>query len=163
MNNLEVSGATLGFLRFNILNSGIADTPNLVPGDEGIPTIRNFHFSNIKVKDVPVLVDGFSIHPKKPLDGFSLTNVTGTCGTIPPPAQKPRGFPDKIPAMITLANINHAVLSGIHVTVGDFKGPLLATSNVTGTGLAAAAKIDAADMPKLPDPILPPATPYLLH
>jgi hypothetical protein len=134
-----------------------------VPGDEGIPTIRNFHFSNIKVKDVPVLVDGFSIHPKKPLDGFSLTNVTGTCGTIPAPAVKPRGFPDKIPAMITLANINHAVLSGIKVTVGNFKGPLLATSNVTGTGLAGAAKIDAGDMPKVPDPILPPAEPYKLH
>lgn len=42
MNDLEVSGAKLGFLRFNILNSGIADTPNLVPGDEGIPTIKNF-------------------------------------------------------------------------------------------------------------------------
>jgi polygalacturonase len=163
MNDLEVSGATLGFLRFNILNSGITDPPNLVPGDEGIPTIRNFHFSNIKVTDVPVLVDGISIHPRKPLDGFSLINITGTCGTIPPPAQKPRGFPDKIPAMITLANINHAVLSGIKVTVGDFKGPLLATSNVTGTGLAGAAKIDAADMPTVPDPIPPPATPYQLH
>ena len=83
MNDLEVSGAKNGFLRFNILNSGIADTPNLVPGDEGIPTIKNFHFSNIKVTDVPVLVDGRGIHPNKPLDGFTLTNVTGTCGTIP--------------------------------------------------------------------------------
>lgn len=118
---------------------------------------------SIKVKDVPVLVDGISIRPKKPLDGFSLTNVTGTCGTIPEPAVKPRGFPDKIPAIITLANINHAVLSGIKVTVGNFKGPLLATANVTGTGLAGAAKIDPADMPKLPDPILPPGEPYKLH
>ena len=65
--------------------------------------------------------------------------------------------------MIALANINHVVLSGIHVKVTDFKGPLLATLNVTGTGLTGAAKIDAADMPKVPDPILPPATPYLLH
>ena len=53
--------------------------------------------------------------------------------------------------------------SEIKVTVGNFKGPLLATSNVTGTGLAGAAKIDAADMPKVPDPILPPAEPYKLH
>jgi hypothetical protein len=65
--------------------------------------------------------------------------------------------------MITLANINHAALSGIKVTVGNFKGPLLAISNVTGTGLAGAAKIDAADMPKVPDPIQPLATPYQLH
>jgi len=163
MNNLEVSGAKLGFLRFNILNSGVTDAPNLVPGDEGIPTIRNFHFSNIKVTDEPVLVDGTGIHPRKPLEGFSLTNITGTCGTMPAPGEKPRGFSDKIVAMITLANINHAVLSGIKVTVTDFKGPMLATSNVTGTGLTGAAKIDAADMPKVPDPILPPATPYQLR
>ena len=162
MNDLEVSGAKLGFLRFNILNSGVTDTPNLVPGDDGIPTVKNFHFSNIKVTDVPVLVDGTGIHPKKPLDGFSLTNVTGTCGNIAP-GEKPRGFPDKIPAMIALANINHAVLSGIKVKVMDFKGPLLAISNVTGTGLTGAAKIDAADMPKVPDPILPPAMPYKLR
>jgi hypothetical protein len=163
MNDLEVSGAKLGFLRFNILASGVEDKPNLVPGDDGIPTIKNFHFSNIKVTDVPVLVDGTGIHPKKPLEGFSLTNVTGTCGNTPPPGEKPRGFPDKILAMIALANIQDAVLSGIKVTVTDFKGPLLAASNVTGKGLTGAAKIDAADMPKVPDPILPPATPYLLH
>lgn len=163
MNNLEVSGAKLGFLRFNILNSGVTDAANLVPGDAGIPTIRNFHFSNIKVTDEPVLVDGTGIHPNKPLEGFSLTNVTGTCGTIPPVGERPRGFSDKIVAMITLANIKNAVLSGIKVKVTDFKGPLLATSNVTGTGLPGAAKIDAADMPKVPDPILPPATPYQLH
>jgi polygalacturonase len=162
MNDLEVSGAKLGFLRFNILNSGTEDKPNLVPGDDGIPTVKNFHFSNIKVTDVPVLVDGTGIHPKKPLEGFSLTNVTGTCGNIAA-GEKPRGFPDKIPAMIALANIHHAVLSGIKVTVTDFKGPLLATSNVTGTGLTGAATIAAADMPKVPDPILPPVTPYQLH
>ena len=141
MNDLEVSGAKNGFLRFNILNSGIADTPNLVPGDEGIPTIKNFHFSNIKVTDVPVLVDGVGIHPNKPLDGFSLTNVTGTCG---------KG--------ISLANIKNAKLGDIKVT--GFEGPLLSTYNVTGTGLTGATKLEAA---KTPDPILPPATPYTLH
>jgi polygalacturonase len=162
MNNLEVSGAKLGFLRFNILNSGTEDKPNLVPGPDGIPSVKNFHFSNIKVTDLPMLVDGVGIHPSKPLEGFSLTNVTGTCGNIAA-GEKPRGFPDKVPAMIALANIHHAVLSGIKVTVTDFKGPLLATSNVTGTGLTGATTIAAADMPKVPDPILPPPTPYLLH
>ncbi len=163
MNDLEVSGATLGFLRFNILNSGITDPPNLVPGDEGIPTTKDFHFSNIKVTDVPILVDGSSIDPKKPLEGFSLTNVTGSCGTIPQPSAKPRGFPDKVPAMITLANIKHAALSGIKVTTGNFNGPLLATLDVTGTGLAGAKPLDPADIGKVPDPIPPPAVPYKLH
>jgi polygalacturonase len=141
MNDLEVSGAKLGFLRFNILNSGIADTPNLVPGDEGIPTIKNFNFSNIRVTDMATLVDGVGIHPNKPLDGFSLTNVTGTCS---------KG--------IFLANIKNAKLSNIKVT--GFEGPLLSTYNVTGTGLTGATKLEAA---KTPDPILPPAAPYTLH
>jgi len=144
MSDLEVSGAKDGFLRFNILNSGIADTPNLVPGDEGIPTIRNFEFRNIKVTDVPELVHGSDIHPHKPLDGFVLENVTGTCK---------KG--------ITLANIKNARLSGINVT--GYTGPLLSTSNVTGKGLEGAVPIPAASMPKVPDPILPPKTPYQLH
>ena len=141
MNDLEVSGAKNGFLRFNILNSGIADTPNLVPGLEGIPTIRNFEFRNIKVTDMPELVHGSDIHPDKPLNGFVLENVTGTCK---------KG--------ISLANIKNAHLSGIKVT--GFDGPLLSTYNVTGTGLTGATKLEAA---KTPDPILPPATPYQLH
>jgi hypothetical protein len=162
MNDLEVSGAKLGFLRFNILNSGVEDKPNLVPGDEGIPTIRNFRFSNIKVHDIPILVDGSSIDPKKPLEGFSLTNVTGTCGNTAP-ADRPRGFPEHIPAMISLANIHNAVLSGINVKVTDFKGPMLATYNVTGKGLAGAVELAQADRPKVPEPIQPPPTPYVLH
>ena len=50
-----------------------------LPGDAGIPEFRNFHFSNIRVTDVPALVQATEIHPRKPLMGFSLINVTGTC------------------------------------------------------------------------------------
>jgi polygalacturonase len=144
ISNLDISGARDGFLRINILNSGIADTPNLVPGDAGIPTIRNFEFRNIKVADMPELVHGIEIHPRKPLDGFVLENVTGTCK---------KG--------ISLANIRNAHLSGIKVT--GFDGPLLLTSSVSGTGLAEAKPIPQADMPRVPDSIPPPAVPYQLH
>jgi hypothetical protein len=140
MSNLEVSGAKLGFLRFNILNSGIADE-YLVPGDEGIPTIRNFEFRNIKVTDEPVLVDGTAIHPHKPLNGFVLENVTGTCG---------KG--------ISLANVTNARIASVNVT--GFQGPLLSIYNVTGKGLQGAVQIDG---PKVPDAIQPPAEPYKLH
>jgi polygalacturonase len=143
MDDLEISGAQQGFLRFNILNSGLQDEYP-VPGDEGIPTIRNFHFSNILVEDVPVLVDGSAIHPHKPLIGFSLTNVTGTCGSG-----------------IFLANIRSAVIRDVKVS--GYAGQLLNIDNVTGTGLAGAAKIDAAKMPKIPEPIEAPATKYELH
>jgi polygalacturonase len=141
MNDLEVSGAKLGFLRFNILDSGIADPPNLVPGLEGIPTIRNWNFNNIKVTDEATLVDGVGIHPDKPLDGLTLSNITGTAT---------KG--------IALANIKNAKLSNIKVT--GITGPLLSTYNVTGSGLTGATKLEAA---KLPAPIPARTEPYKLN
>jgi polygalacturonase len=138
--DLDVSGMQAGFLRINMLDSGKQDEFP-VAGDEGIPTIRNFRFTNVRVVDVPTLVNSSAIHPRKPLDGFTLANVTGTCG---------KG--------IALANIKNAHLSGIKVT--GYSGPLLSIANVTGTGLTGATTVDA---PKLPDPVPPPATPYQLH
>jgi polygalacturonase len=143
VDGFEVAGAQQGFLRLNTLDSGKQDEFS-VPGDEGIPTVRNFQFTNIHVTDVPVLVAGQEIHPRKPLIGFSLTNVTGTCA---------KG--------IELANVKNAVIHNIKVT--GFNGPLLSIANVTGTGLAGAAKIDPATLPKAPDPIPEPATPYKLR
>jgi hypothetical protein len=143
VNDFDVAGAQQGFLRLNTLNSGKQDEFP-VPGDEGIPAIRNFQFSNIHVTEVPVLVAGLEVHPRKPLIGFSLTNVTGTCA---------KG--------IELANVKNAVLRNIKVT--GFTGPLLSIANVTGTGIAGAAKIDPATLPKAPDPVPAPATPYKLH
>jgi len=140
VNDIDVSGAQQGFLRINILNSGKQDE-SPVPGDEGIPTIKNFRFSNIHVNDVPVLVDAVNIVPSKPLDGFSLTNVTGTCG---------KG--------ISLANMRHVVLKDIKVTA--FSGPLLSTYNVTGIGLNGATALQPT---KVPDSIPAPAQPYSLH
>ena len=101
--DLDVSGMVGGFLRFNFLNSGLQDQVP-VPGLEGIPTVRNFHFSNVRVRDVPVLVDGVSVHPDKPLEGFSLTGVTGTAA---------KG--------ISLANVKGAKLRDIKVT--GYAGP----------------------------------------
>jgi polygalacturonase len=141
MNDLEVSNTKLGFLRINILNSGLQD-PNPVPGLDGIPTIRNYKFSNIRVTDVPVLVQANEIHPGKPLDGFSLTNVTGTCG---------RGM--------LLANMRHVELKDIKVT--GFKGPLLSMQNVTGKGLDGAVPL--TETAKISDPIPASPAPYTLH
>jgi hypothetical protein len=138
--NLDVSGTEGGFLRFNILGSGLQDE-NPVPGDEGIPTIKNFSFSDVRVNDVPVLVDGSAIHPNKPLLGFTLTNVTGTCK---------KG--------VTLANIKNAKLKDINVT--GYEGPLLSIYNVEGRGFDGSAKLDA---PKVPEPINSPVKKFKLH
>jgi polygalacturonase len=138
--DLDVSGTAGGFLSLNILASGIQD-PEPVPGDEGIPTVRTFRFAEVRVKDCPVLVDGTRIHPNKPLDGFSLTNVTGTCA---------KG--------ISLANVKKAELRDIQVT--GFSGPLIGIQNVSGTGIDGATKIDG---PKIPDAVPAPSEPYRLR
>lgn len=127
--DLDVSGTKGGFLSLNILGSGLQDQAP-VPGDEGIPTIRNFRFSNVRVTDCPVLVDGVRIHPRKPLDGFSLVNVTGTCT---------KG--------ISLANVKKAEIRSVRVT--GLTGALVSIHNVTGKGLDGAAT--------LAPPALPPA------
>ena len=63
---------------------------------EGIPTLKNFKFSNVRIADCPTLVESTGIHPAKPLDGFSLVNVTGTCSK-----------------WIYLANVRNAVIRDI--------------------------------------------------
>jgi hypothetical protein len=57
--------------------------------------------------------------------------------------------------------VENAVIRNIKVT--GYTGPLLSIDNVTGTGLAGAAKIDPAKMPKVPEPVAAPAEPYQLH
>ena len=138
--DLDVSATGEGFLRVNLLGSGIQDQ-DPVPGIAGIPTTRNFRFSNVRVSECPKLVDGTGIHSEKPLDGFSLVNVTGDCRTG-----------------ISLANIRHAEIRNIQVT--GYSGPLLATHNVTGKGLQGAIAIDA---PRLPELAPEPPEPYRLR
>jgi polygalacturonase len=139
MRDLEVTGTGGGFLRLNFLDSGKQDQFP-VPGFEGIPTVRNFVFERIKVTDVPVLVEAVNIHPDKPLDGFTLKDVTGTAG---------KG--------ISLANIRNVTLEGIDVRVAE--GPLLAVNNVTGKGLEGAAPLAPTVRP--PD-VVATQPPYVL-
>ncbi len=138
--DLDVSGMTGGFLRINMLNSGIQDQ-NPVPGIEGIPSTKNFRFSNIRVVDCPLLVDAVNIAPEKPLDGFALTNVTGSAR-----------------AGIKLANVKNAAIRDVKVT--GIAGALIGVHNATGTGLEGAAAIDG---PKLLEAVPAPVQPYVLR
>ena len=138
MRDLEISGAQGGFLRLNFLDSGKQD-PFPVPGMDGVPTVRSFTFERIQVRDAPVLVEAVNIHPDKPLDGFTLKNVTGTSG---------RGM--------TLANMRNVVLEHVDVEVREGpklaidnvrEGPKLAIDNVTGRGLQGAARLQPTARP----------------
>lgn len=136
MRDLDVSGAGYGFLRLNILDSGKQDQFP-VAGMDGIPTVRNFTFERIRVRDVPVLVEAVQIHPDKPLDGFVFRDVTGTAG---------RGM--------TLANMTNVVIENVEVNV--FSGPKLAIDNVTGRGLEGAARLIPPDRPAPVEATVPP-------
>lgn len=142
----DVSGMGQGFLQITNTSTGKDDGAADVPGMAGIPLFKNFRFTNMRVTDVPVLVDATRMDPLKPLDGLWLENITGTCK---------KG--------IELAYAKNVHLSGIKVT--GFEGPLLAIADVTGTGLAGAAKLDLSDtkkFPKAPEPAPVPETPYVL-
>ena len=128
-----------GFLRINLLSSGLQDQAP-VAGEEGIPTAKNFRFSNVRVTDAPVLVEGTGVHPAKPLEGFSLVNVTGTCR---------KG--------IQLANVKNVELRDVRVT--GFEGPLVGIYQVTGLGLEGAGTIDA---PRVGERVPPATRPFEL-
>jgi polygalacturonase len=136
----DVSDVAQGFLRINDEGSGKSDGDQSVPGEAGIPVFRNFRFSNIRVIDVPDLVSATESDPRKPIDGFVLENITGTCK---------KG--------IALANMTNVRLSGIKVT--GFEGSLLSIVNVTGKGLEGATTIEAH---KAGDLTPVPATPFVL-
>jgi polygalacturonase len=100
-----------GFLRVNLVSSGntnTADDP--VEGLAGYPLGRNFKFRNVRVA-CSTLADVSKISSEKPLQGFVLENITGTCRNG-----------------ISLANVVGAKLRNIHVT--GFKGELLTLTNV---------------------------------
>ena len=108
------------FIGFDLLNKGIAAS-DPVPGDvEKWARVQNLSFKNVRVQDVTMLVAGKNIPAARPVDGFTLTDIAGTCA---------RG--------IALANMTNVKLSGIHVT--GFDGPLISTENVQGTGLELSA------------------------
>jgi hypothetical protein len=117
-NDLDVLGG--GFLKINLVSAGNLNTSDdPVEGEAGIPLGRNYSFSNIRLTNCTRLVDGRDISPQKPLAGFSLVNVTGTCTNG-----------------ISLANITGAKLKNIQVT--GYQGSLITQSNVQGSGLESA-------------------------
>ncbi len=119
--DLDASGMEGGFLRLNLLSSGLLGE-HPVRGAAGIPRCSNFHFSRVRVQDCPVLVQATNISAEKPLDGFVLENVSGTCE---------QG--------IFLANVRNAQIRNLRVT--GYAGPLITAENVTGTGLGDARRL----------------------
>ncbi|HLQ76555.1 MAG TPA: glycosyl hydrolase family 28 protein [Terriglobia bacterium] len=110
VNDMEVGSEAEGFLRISLLTSGLQDAEP-VTGEAGIPATKNFSFTNIKVNG-GTLVDAVAVSPEKPIQGFTLTNVTGT-----------------VKKGIALANVANAKIRDIHVT--GYDGGLITMTNVT--------------------------------
>lgn len=123
--DLEVRGG--GFLRINLVNGGntnTADDP--VEGPLGYPTLRNVQFSNLRLDHATSLVEGAQVTAEKPVEGFSLRNVTGT-----------------VAKGISLRHVRQADLRNLRVT--GFTGPLLSTDDVSGRGLEGAVPLASGD------------------
>jgi hypothetical protein len=123
---LRVSARTL--LGVSLRDIGIIGI-DPVSGKDGIPQASKIAFDHIAV-DCQTLVDASRILPIKPIDGLSLSNITG---------KSRRG--------ITLANAEYVALSNIKVS--ETTGPFLQTRDVSGTGLDGAV---ALRVPMMEDP-----------
>jgi polygalacturonase len=107
------------FLAIDLLKKGIQASEPVPGAVEKWSRVHNISFTNIRVHHVGDLVPALNVPTERPLDGLSISNVTGTCSTG-----------------ISLANMTNVNLAAINVT--GFHGPLLTTNNVQGTGLDAA-------------------------
>lgn len=120
MENISVDNVTVlkspVFIGIDLVNKGIQAT-DPVGGDVAKwARVQNLSFTNIHVQDVTELIAGTNIPAARPVDGFTLADVSGTCS---------RG--------ISLANMTGVSLSKIQVT--GCHGPLIQAKNVTGSGL----------------------------
>lgn len=104
------------FIGIDLLKKGIQAT-DPVPGDvEKWPFVHNLTFKHIQVQDVADLVKGTAIPLARPLDGLTLSDISGTCSHA-----------------ISIANMTNVDLSNIKVS--GYTGPLVTAQNVQGTGL----------------------------
>jgi polygalacturonase len=113
--NATVANSTGAFLRFDLLSGGKPDSEP-VGGDAGIPVCRNVSISDVRLADCGGIIDAAAIPPTRPVESFSMKNVTGTAR-----------------AGMVLAHFKDVRLAAINVT--DVTGPMLKTQDVTGTGL----------------------------
>lgn len=68
-----------GFLHLNLTKGGNTNTyDDPVEGLLGYPCARNLSFNNVRLHDAGEIVRAVNVSPEKPVQGLSLTNITGT-------------------------------------------------------------------------------------
>ncbi len=118
----DISGENLTILKsptfvgIDLLKKGIQATDPVRGDVEKWARVRNLSFTHIRVQDVKEIVAATNVPKEQPVDGLTLTDISGTCA-----------------GGISLANMTNVNLSNLRVT--GYSGPLISTENVKGTGL----------------------------
>jgi polygalacturonase len=104
------------FLGIELLDKGIQASDPILGDPDEWTQLSNIRFDHIRVDNVACLMRAQGVPSQRPVDGFTLAHVQGTCDRA-----------------ITMANMKNVTLSGIKVT--NYRGPFLTESHVEGTGL----------------------------
>jgi len=99
------------FVGIDLVTKGIQATDPVPGAVEKWALVKNIRFNHVTVNNVQVLVAGTNVSTNRPIDGLTLTDITGNCA---------KG--------ISLANVLNAKFDGINVT--GFRGALFTTNNV---------------------------------
>ena len=105
------------FLGIELLDKGIQATDPVQGDPDQWTQLSNIHFQHIRVDNVNYLLRAREVPPDRPIDGFSLADIQGTCEHA-----------------LNMANMKNVTLTGIKVT--NYQGPLLTQSHVEGPGLS---------------------------
>lgn len=105
------------FLGIQLLDKGIQATDPVTGNPDEWTQVSGIHFEHIRVDNVHYLLRAQEVPPERPIDGFSLADIRGTCEHA-----------------LNMANMTNVTLNAIKVT--NYQGPLLTESNVKGTGLS---------------------------
>jgi polygalacturonase len=104
------------FLGINLVDKGIQASDPVPGAVEKWARVRNIRFEHVRVDNVARLVAGADVPAERPLDGLTLTDITGTCR---------KG--------IALGNMTNVIVTG--VSVNGYEGLLFTKKNVQGSGL----------------------------
>lgn len=105
------------FLSIELLDKGIQASDPITGDPDQWTLLSNIRFDHIRVDNVSHLLEAQAIPAERPVDGFTLANVTGTCDRA-----------------LNMANMKNVSLSDIKVT--NYHGPFLVSNHVQGTGLS---------------------------
>jgi polygalacturonase len=118
--NLTISSSG-SFIAVDLIRKGIQASEPVPGAVEKWALVKNLSFTNVQVSAVETLVNAKHVPAERPVDGFSLSGISGTCV---------RGM--------ELANMRNVALSDIKVS--GYQGDLLKLENVQGKGLELATE-----------------------